>query len=62
MKLKYILITLVLRRAFSRPFIIILLACHRRPRVPRTDGAKVERGEGPHNLFTNISRKNPCFW
>ena len=56
---KYILITLVLRRAFSRPFIINLLACHRGPRVPRTDGAKVERGGEPHNRFTNISRKNP---
>ena len=56
------LIVLVLRRAFSRPFIIILLACHRRPREPRTDGAKVERGEEPHNRFPNISRKNPCFW
>ena len=62
MKLKYILITLFLRRAFSRPFIIILLACHRGPRVPRTDGAKVERGGEPHNRFPNISRKNPCFW
>ena len=61
-KLKYILITLVLRRAFSRPFIIILLACHRGPRVPRTDDAKVERGWEPHNRFPNISRKNPCFW
>ena len=59
---KYMLITLVLRRAFSRPFIINLLACHREPRVPRTDGAKVERGGEPHNLFTNISRKTPCFW
>ena len=61
MKLKYILITLFLRRAFSRPFIIILLACHRGPRAPRTYGAKVERGGEPHNLFTNISRKNPVF-
>ena len=59
---KYILITLVLRRAFSRPFIIILLACHRGPREPRTDDAKVERGWEPHNRFPNISRKNPCFW
>ena len=59
---KYMLITLVLRRAFSRPFIINLLACHRGPRVPRTDGAKVERGGEPHNRFPNISRKNPCFW
>jgi len=30
--------------------------------VPRTDGAKVERGEEPHNRFPNISRKKPCFW
>jgi hypothetical protein len=54
--------TLVLRRSFSQPFIINLLACHRRPHVPRTDGAKVERGEEPHNRFPNISRKKPCFW
>ena len=40
-KLKYILITLFLRRAFSRPFIIILLACHLGPRAPRTDGSLV---------------------
>ena len=59
---KYMLITLVLRRAFSRPFIINLLACHRGPREPRTDGAKVGRGEESHNRFPNISRKNPCFW
>ena len=58
MKLKYILITLVLRRAFSRPFIIILLACHRGPREPRTDGAKVERGVSVSAMLVSMRQKN----
>ena len=29
--------------------------------MPRTDGAKVERGGEPHNRFPNISRKTPVF-
>ena len=52
-------------RFTSRPFATFyyfLLACHRGPRVPRTDGAKVGRGGESHNRFPNISRKNPCFW
>ena len=59
---KYILITLVLRRAFSRPFVINLLACHRGPRVPRTDGAKLGKRPIPHKLLWCLWYKLLAVW